>query len=35
MLEERPEGGTRISFELAPLEAPLTERLAAPLHEPL
>jgi Polyketide cyclase / dehydrase and lipid transport len=30
-LEELPGGGTRISFELAWLEAPLSERLAAPL----
>jgi hypothetical protein len=31
VLEELPDGGTRISFELAWLEAPLSERLAAPL----
>jgi Polyketide cyclase / dehydrase and lipid transport len=31
LLEEEPTGGTRITFELAWLEAPLTERLAAPL----
>ena len=30
-LEELPGGGTRIRFELAWLEAPLSERLAAPL----
>ena len=30
-LEELPDGGTRISFELAWLEAPLSERLAAPI----
>jgi hypothetical protein len=30
-LEELPGGGTRISFELAWLEAPLIERMAAPL----
>ena len=30
-LDELPGGGTRISFELAWLEAPLRERLAAPL----
>lgn len=30
-LEEAPAGSTRISFELAWLEAPLIERLAAPL----
>lgn len=30
-LEELPQGGTRISFELAWLEAPLVERRAAPL----
>ena len=31
VLEELPGGGTRISFELAWLEAPLRERLGAPL----
>ena len=31
VLEELPGGGTRISFELAWLEAPLRERVAAPL----
>lgn len=31
LLEELPGGGTRINFELAWLEAPLSERLAAPL----
>src|SRR5919198_1563093 len=31
LLEELPGGGTRISFELAWLEAPVSERLAAPL----
>lgn len=31
VLEELPGGGTRIAFELAWLEAPLRERLAAPL----
>jgi hypothetical protein len=31
LLEPLPGGGTRISFELAWLEAPLSERLAAPL----
>jgi hypothetical protein len=31
VLEELPAGGTRISFELAWLEAPLSERLGAPL----
>ena len=31
ILEELPEGGTKISFTLAWLEAPLIERLAAPL----
>ena len=31
VLEETPGGGTRISFELAWLEAPLRERLGAPL----
>ena len=30
-LEEHPDGGTRITFELAWLEAPLSERLAAPI----
>src|SRR5581483_6930175 len=30
-LEELPDGGTRITFELAWLEAPLSERLAAPI----
>jgi hypothetical protein len=30
-LEELPGGGTRITFELAWIEAPVTERLAAPL----
>jgi Polyketide cyclase / dehydrase and lipid transport len=30
-LEETPDGGTRISFEIAWLRAPLLERLAAPL----
>jgi hypothetical protein len=30
-LESLPEGGTRISFELAWLEAPRNERMAAPL----
>jgi Polyketide cyclase / dehydrase and lipid transport len=30
-LEERPGGGTRISFEFVWLEAPVIERLAAPL----
>ncbi len=30
-LEELPEGGTRINFELAWLEAPLSERLMAPI----
>jgi hypothetical protein len=30
-LEELPQGATRISFELAWLDAPLKERLAAPL----
>lgn len=30
-LEELPEGNTRISFELAWIEAPRNERLAAPL----
>ena len=30
-LEEIPGGGTRINFELAWLEAPLTERLMAPI----
>jgi hypothetical protein len=30
-LEPLPDAGTRISFELAWLEAPLTERIAAPL----
>jgi len=31
LLEEQPERGTRISFELAWLEAPRAERLAPPL----
>ena len=31
VLEPLPDGGTRIVFELAWLEAPLSERLAAPL----
>lgn len=31
VLEERPGGGTRISFEFVWLEAPLVERLAAPI----
>ena len=31
LLDELPSGGTRITFELAWLEAPLSERLAAPL----
>jgi Polyketide cyclase / dehydrase and lipid transport len=31
VLDELPGGGTRISFELAWLEAPLRERLGAPL----
>jgi hypothetical protein len=31
LLEPLPDGGTRIVFELAWLEAPLSERLAAPL----
>jgi hypothetical protein len=31
LLEELPDGGTRISFEFAWLEAPRHERLAAPL----
>jgi hypothetical protein len=31
VLEELPGGGTKISFELAWLEAPLSERFAAPL----
>jgi uncharacterized protein YndB with AHSA1/START domain len=30
-LEELPDGGTRITFELVWLEAPLPERLAAPI----
>ena len=30
-LEETPDGGTRISFEIAWLQIPLLERLAAPL----
>jgi hypothetical protein len=30
-LEEAPAGGTEVTFELAWLEAPLAERLAAPL----
>jgi uncharacterized protein YndB with AHSA1/START domain len=30
-LEEAPAGGTRVSFELAWLEAPATERLISPL----
>jgi Polyketide cyclase / dehydrase and lipid transport len=30
-LERLPDGGTHITFELAWLQAPLTERLAAPL----
>jgi uncharacterized protein YndB with AHSA1/START domain len=30
-LEELPEGGTRISFELAWIEAPRNERMTAPL----
>jgi hypothetical protein len=31
LLEERPTGGTRITFELAWLEAPLSERIMAPI----
>ena len=31
LLEEQPEGRTRVSFELAWLEAPRAERLAPPL----
>jgi hypothetical protein len=31
VLDELPGGGTRINFELAWLEAPLSDRLAAPL----
>ncbi len=30
-LAELPDGGTRVDFELAWLEAPLTERLMAPI----
>jgi hypothetical protein len=31
LLEDAPDGGTRITFELAWLEAPLSERLMAPI----
>jgi len=31
VLDELPDGGTRVTFELAWLQAPLVERLAAPL----
>jgi len=31
MLDELPDGGTRITFELAWFEAPLSERLMAPI----
>jgi hypothetical protein len=31
VLDELPDGGTSITFELAWLEAPLSERLTAPI----
>jgi hypothetical protein len=34
-LEELPDGGTRITFEYTWQQAPLTERLAAPLARPI